>query len=217
MGFIFSKSMNENMKNQQEFMLMNARLQLERQLMMQNEMRERQMAMQVAWSREFLKYFGTFFGIAAISLTAGAIKRKKPAFLFPIIPLGFVLTYQYDLGYGTLLQRMKEIMPFSTTKNSEPLNMRMEFIPSSQTTLAERQPLLKELLQQASSKDINLNFEEFKKNGLQRQSEAENKSLSELKNIRLVKHFLKKRQAPYLLSDKCCNVGCTKKEVAVYC
>ncbi|XP_041599823.1 uncharacterized protein LOC121484515 isoform X4 [Vulpes lagopus] len=28
MGFIFSKSMNENMKNQQEFMLMNARLQV---------------------------------------------------------------------------------------------------------------------------------------------------------------------------------------------
>ncbi|XP_019582727.1 plasminogen receptor (KT) isoform X1 [Rhinolophus sinicus] len=107
MGFIFSKSMNENMKNQQEFMLMNARLQLERQLMMQNEMRERQMAMQIAWSREFLKYFGTFFGIAAISLTAGAIKRKRPAFLFPLVPLSFVLTYQYDLGYGTLLQRMK--------------------------------------------------------------------------------------------------------------
>lgn len=112
-------------------------------------------------------------------------------------------------------------MPFSTTKNAEPLNMRMEFIPTSQqelkTTLAERQTLLKELLQQASSKDINLNFEEFKKNGLQRQSEAENKSLSELKNIRLVKHFLKKREAPYLLSNKCCDVGCTKKEVAVFC
>ncbi|XP_045628428.1 plasminogen receptor (KT) isoform X1 [Ursus americanus] len=107
MGFIFSKSMSENMKNQQEFMLMNARLQLERQLMMQNEMRERQMALQIAWSREFLKYFGTFFGIAAISLTAGAIRRKKPAFLFPIIPLSFIFTYQYDLGYGTLLQRMK--------------------------------------------------------------------------------------------------------------
>ncbi|XP_054583624.1 prorelaxin-like [Eptesicus fuscus] len=113
-----------------------------------------------------------------------------------------------------------EIMPFST-KNPEPLNMRMEFIPTSQqelkTTLGERQTLLKELLQQASSKDINLNFEEFKKNGLERQSEAENKSLSELKNIRLVKHFLKKREAPYLLSNKCCDVGCTKKEVAVFC
>ncbi|KAL2781474.1 plasminogen receptor (KT) [Daubentonia madagascariensis] len=108
MGFIFSKSMKENMKNQQELMLMNARLQLERQLLMQNEMRERQMAMQIAWSREFIKYFGTFFGITAVSLTAGAIKSKKPAFLFPIVPLSFILTYQYDLGYGTLLQRMKD-------------------------------------------------------------------------------------------------------------
>ncbi|XP_012502839.1 PREDICTED: plasminogen receptor (KT) [Propithecus coquereli] len=107
MGFILSKSMKENMKNQQEFALMNARLQLERQLMMQNEMRERQMAMQIAWSREFIKYFGTFFGITAISLTAGAIKSKKPGLLIPIVPLSFILTYQYDLGYGTLLQRMK--------------------------------------------------------------------------------------------------------------
>ncbi|XP_008566862.1 PREDICTED: plasminogen receptor (KT) isoform X1 [Galeopterus variegatus] len=107
MGFIFSKSMNESMKKQQELMLMNARVQLERQLIMQNEMRERQMAMQVAWSREFLKYFGTFFGIATISLTAGAIKRKKPAFLLPIVPLSFIFSYQYDLGYGNLLQRMK--------------------------------------------------------------------------------------------------------------
>ncbi|XP_068830633.1 plasminogen receptor (KT) [Capricornis sumatraensis] len=107
MGFIFSKSMNENMKSQQEFMLMNSRLQLERQLIMQNEMRERQMAMQIAWSREFLKYFGTFFGITAISLTAGAIKGKKPVLIFPMVPLGFVLAYQYDMGYGTLIHRMK--------------------------------------------------------------------------------------------------------------
>lgn len=107
MGFIFSKSMNENMKNQKEFMIMQGQLQLERQLTMQNEMRERQMAMQIAWSREFLKYFGTFFGIATISLTSGAIKRKKPVLLIPIVPLSFIFTYQYDLGYGTLLQRMK--------------------------------------------------------------------------------------------------------------
>lgn len=99
--------MNENMKNQKEFMMMQGQLQLERQLTMQNEMRERQMAMQIAWSREFLKYFGTFFGIATISLTSGAIKRKKPALLIPIVPLSFIFTYQYDLGYGTLLQRMK--------------------------------------------------------------------------------------------------------------
>lgn len=40
---------------------------------MQNEMRERQMAMQIAWSREFLKYFGSFFGLAAFGLTARSV------------------------------------------------------------------------------------------------------------------------------------------------
>ncbi|XP_054842748.1 plasminogen receptor (KT) [Eublepharis macularius] len=107
MGFIFSKSMNENIKSQQEFMLMNSRLQLERQLLMQNQMRERQMAMQIAWAREFLKYFGTFFGLAAVGLTAGAIKKKKPGLFLPMVPLSFILAYQYDMGYGSLLQRMK--------------------------------------------------------------------------------------------------------------
>ncbi len=38
---------------------------------MQNQMRERQMAMQIAWSREFLKYFGTFFTLATMGLTVG--------------------------------------------------------------------------------------------------------------------------------------------------
>ncbi|XP_020861973.1 plasminogen receptor (KT) [Phascolarctos cinereus] len=107
MGFLFSKHMSENMKQQQEFMFMNAQLQLERQLTMQNEMRERQMAMQIAGSRELLKYFGTFFGIATMGLTAGAIKRKQPGLFLPVIPLSFILAYQYDMGYGTLLQRMK--------------------------------------------------------------------------------------------------------------
>ncbi|XP_044512582.1 plasminogen receptor (KT) [Gracilinanus agilis] len=120
MGFLFSKHMNENMKQQQEFMLMNARLQMERQLTIQNEMRERQMAMQIAWTREFLKYFGTFFGIAAISLTAGAIKKKQPGLFFPIVPLSFIFAYQYDMGYGTLLQRMKgEAENILETENSK--------------------------------------------------------------------------------------------------
>ncbi|XP_030048234.1 plasminogen receptor (KT) [Microcaecilia unicolor] len=107
MGFFLSRPMNENMKKQQEFMLMNSRLQLERQLLMQNQMRERQMAMQIAWSREILKYFGTFYGLAVLGLTAGAVKRKRPGLFIPIIPLSFIFAYQYDMGYGTLLQRMK--------------------------------------------------------------------------------------------------------------
>ncbi|NXP08591.1 PLRKT protein, partial [Thinocorus orbignyianus] len=89
------------------FCLTSLSLQLERQLLMQNQMRERQTAMQIAWTWEFLKYFGTFFGLAALGLTAGAIKKKNAAVLLPIVPLSFVFAYQYDMGYGTLLQRVK--------------------------------------------------------------------------------------------------------------
>ncbi|XP_047425327.1 plasminogen receptor (KT) [Mugil cephalus] len=107
MGFLMSKSMDENLKKQQEFMLHNSRLQMERQILMQNQMRERQMAMQIAWSREFLNYFGSFFAVAAAGLTVGAIKRKKPALFAPIIPLSFILAYQIDSAYGTLIYRMR--------------------------------------------------------------------------------------------------------------
>lgn len=75
---------------------------------MQNQMRERQMAMQIAWSREFLKYFGTFFSVASLGLTVGAIKRRKPGLIAPVIPLGFIFAYQLDMAYGTLIYRMRE-------------------------------------------------------------------------------------------------------------
>lgn len=39
------------------------------------------MAMQIAWSREFLKYFGTFFGIAATLLTTGYVYDLLEDFL----------------------------------------------------------------------------------------------------------------------------------------
>ncbi|XP_070408386.1 plasminogen receptor (KT) [Nothobranchius furzeri] len=107
MGFSLSKSMDANMTKQQEFMLHNSRLQLERQILMQNQMRERQMAMQIAWSREFLKYFGSFFALATVGLTVGAIKRRKAAIFAPIVPLGFVLVYLMDSAYGTLIYRMR--------------------------------------------------------------------------------------------------------------
>ncbi|NXY29009.1 PLRKT protein, partial [Pomatorhinus ruficollis] len=103
MGFVVSKAMNDSLKGQQEFM----RLQLERQLILQNLIRERQTAMQIAWTREFLKYFGTFFGLFAAVLTTGAIKRKNPAVLLPILPLSFIFSYHYDMGYGTLMQRIR--------------------------------------------------------------------------------------------------------------
>ncbi|KAG8455185.1 hypothetical protein GDO86_001398 [Hymenochirus boettgeri] len=66
---------------------------------MQNQMRERQMAMQIAWSREFLKYYGSFFSLAGI-------KNKKPGLFIPIV-LRHCFCIPVGMGYGTLLTRMK--------------------------------------------------------------------------------------------------------------
>lgn len=46
-------------------------IQLERQIHMQNEMRKKMMAMQVARTREFLYWFGTFYVLAGIGMIAG--------------------------------------------------------------------------------------------------------------------------------------------------
>ncbi|ROL46682.1 Plasminogen receptor (KT) [Anabarilius grahami] len=107
MGFILSKSMEQNFQKQQEFMLLNGRLQLERQLVMQNQMRERQMAMQVAWSREFLK----------------AVKKRKAVLLGPVIPLSFILAYQMDMAYGSLIHRMRAEAESIMVSESERLDV----------------------------------------------------------------------------------------------
>ncbi|XP_020937935.1 prorelaxin isoform X1 [Sus scrofa] len=111
-------------------------------------------------------------------------------------------------------------MPSSITKDAEILKMMLEFVPNLpqelKATLSERQPSLREL-QQSALKDSNLNFEEFKKIILNRQNEAEDKSLLELKNLGLDKHSRKKRLFRMTLSEKCCQVGCIRKDIARLC
>ncbi|XP_036391093.1 plasminogen receptor (KT) [Megalops cyprinoides] len=107
MGFLMSKSMDQNFKKQQEFMLLNSRLQLERQIILQTQMRERQMAMQIAWSREFLNYYGVFFSLATLGFTVGAVRKRRPGLFTPVIPLSFILAYQVDMAYGTLMHRIR--------------------------------------------------------------------------------------------------------------
>uniref|UniRef100_A0A8C7JWP9 Plasminogen receptor, C-terminal lysine transmembrane protein n=1 Tax=Oncorhynchus kisutch TaxID=8019 RepID=A0A8C7JWP9_ONCKI len=38
---------------------------------------------------------------------SSAIKKKKPVLFAPVVPLSFVLAYQMDMGYGTLIYRMR--------------------------------------------------------------------------------------------------------------
>merc|ERR1712071_344163 len=65
MGAFVSRAVEKNMKSNQEFMLEMNRITVERQLQMQNQMRERMAAMQIAKNRELLNWFGSFYLLTA--------------------------------------------------------------------------------------------------------------------------------------------------------
>lgn len=95
----------------------------------------------------------------------------------------------------------------------------MEHIPNFsqelKAALSDRQPSIREL--QLEMENSTLNLEELKKAVVSGQNENEDKSISELENSGLDKHSRKKRQSYVPLSDKCCNVGCTREELAAQC
>ncbi|WAR23364.1 PLRKT-like protein [Mya arenaria] len=108
MGSILGKTMEDNFKKQQEFMEKNQEIMLERQIQMQNQMRERQASMMIARSRDLFAWFGSFYAICALAGVAGFAKTKKPGPLIPLVPLSFIFGYQYDLAYGTKMERCRE-------------------------------------------------------------------------------------------------------------
>jgi len=101
--------MAESQKKQQDFMVQTQQLTLERQLQMQNAMRERLMAFQIARQRELLLWTGSFFGIVSTGLVLGATARGKPALLGPLLPISFIVGYQYDMAYGTKMSRIRQM------------------------------------------------------------------------------------------------------------
>ncbi|XP_076462925.1 plasminogen receptor (KT)-like [Babylonia areolata] len=108
MGALMGKTMDENLKKQQEFMLKQGQMQMERQLQMQNAMRERQMAMQVARGRDLFMWWASFYSVALFGGIMGFTRRRNPAALVPLVPLTFIVGYMYDLGYGSKVDRIRE-------------------------------------------------------------------------------------------------------------
>ncbi|XP_054715626.1 plasminogen receptor (KT)-like [Uloborus diversus] len=106
MGSFVGKSVDENFKKNQEFMMQLQRLQLERQIHMRNQIRERKLALQIAKSRECFYWLGAFYVLAAGSMIAAFQKTKKPITLSALLPLTFIVLYQGDLAYGNKLQRI---------------------------------------------------------------------------------------------------------------
>ncbi|XP_021343577.1 plasminogen receptor (KT)-like [Mizuhopecten yessoensis] len=107
MGSIVGKAMDENMKKQQDFMLKTQQIQLERMIQMNNQMRERAMAAQVARARDMFNFYAAFYGLACIGGIAGFMRKKNPSAIAPLLPLTFVFMYQADMAYGDKLVRIR--------------------------------------------------------------------------------------------------------------
>eukprot|EP00095_Tigriopus_kingsejongensis_P001643 maker-scaffold121_size336169-snap-gene-2.37 protein:Tk01643 transcript:maker-scaffold121_size336169-snap-gene-2.37-mRNA-1 annotation:"hypothetical protein L798_15617" len=107
MGGYLGKAMDDNLQKNQQFMLDMNRLTMERQIQMQNQMRERMAAIQVARAREMFVWLGSFYGLATVAMIRGFQTTKRPGVLAPLLPLTFLLGYQADLAYGTKLNRIK--------------------------------------------------------------------------------------------------------------
>lgn len=65
------KAMDENLQKNQDFMQEMQRVTMERQIQMQNEMRERMMAQQIAKSREMFTWLSTFYLVAGLAMIRG--------------------------------------------------------------------------------------------------------------------------------------------------
>lgn len=107
MGNIVGGQLEDKFKKQQDFMLEMNRITLERQIQMQNAMRERMVASQVAGAREMFLWLGSFYVIAGAGMIAGFARTKKPAAIVPLLPLTFVVGYQADLAYGSKVNRIR--------------------------------------------------------------------------------------------------------------
>jgi len=127
MGSLVGKAMDENLKKNQQFMLEMQKVQLERQIQMQNQMRERIMAMQIAKTRELLYWLGSFYVLATIGMLSGYRRTKNPRVLLPFVPLSFVVGYQADFAYGSKISRIKaeaeNILGFESTLLDMPYGM----------------------------------------------------------------------------------------------
>ncbi|KAK2152073.1 hypothetical protein LSH36_340g02028 [Paralvinella palmiformis] len=108
MGLLMGKALDENMKKQQQFMLQNQRDAIERQIQMQNYMREQATAMQLATARERFNWWASFYTLALIASVTGYRLTKRPMPLVPMLPLTFVFGYQADLCYGNKMERIKK-------------------------------------------------------------------------------------------------------------
>ncbi|CAH1121565.1 unnamed protein product [Ceutorhynchus assimilis] len=106
MGNNFTINMEENFKKNQDFITEMNNIKIERQLQMRNQMRERQVAFEIAKQRELFYWFGAFYVTSIVGALASYRYKRKLSVLAPLVPLTFIFAYQADLAYGNKLHRI---------------------------------------------------------------------------------------------------------------
>ena len=91
----------------QETMKSNTAQMIENQKKMQMQVREMQMAVNIARSRDIFRFYASFAGTVMVLGVVGAMRLKNPAPLIPSLPLSWVCAFQYDMAYGNKLQRVR--------------------------------------------------------------------------------------------------------------
>lgn len=64
--------------------------------------------MQVALGKERFKYYVAFYATVVPLSILGAIKKKDGRLFAPVVPLTFLLAFQYDMSYGTMIERARD-------------------------------------------------------------------------------------------------------------
>eukprot|EP00484_Ammonia_sp_Unknown_P023957 CAMPEP_0197040568 /NCGR_PEP_ID=MMETSP1384-20130603/17253_1 /TAXON_ID=29189 /ORGANISM="Ammonia sp." /LENGTH=149 /DNA_ID=CAMNT_0042471349 /DNA_START=22 /DNA_END=471 /DNA_ORIENTATION=- len=104
-GQSIADSMKSSMKDS---MKENSKTMIENQKRMQMQVREMQMAVNMARMRDLFKWYASFAGTVFVLGAIGAAKTKTPLPLIPSLPLGWVAAYQYDMAYGNKLNRVRQ-------------------------------------------------------------------------------------------------------------
>ncbi|XP_029776608.1 prorelaxin-like [Suricata suricatta] len=123
-------------------------------------------------------------------------------------------------GLGQAPSALSELVSSSSSASgTETLNGKLESIPDLpqelKATLSEKELSFRELQPALENSDLNLEVSE--NSILGRQNEAADQSLSRLGSSRLNAHSRKKRWDYIRYSDKCCHMGCTRKELHELC
>lgn len=95
-----TQAMGDNMKKN-----MDTQMQFQKELIIRQ--RQTQLAMQVALGRERFKYFCAFYCTVVPLSIIGAIAKKNHMLFGPVIPLSFMLAFQYDMCYGNMMERAR--------------------------------------------------------------------------------------------------------------